>query len=196
MSDQELETGWARYQLPVLLFGGLALYGASRFGATRPVAGVLLTYGFPLLALFMASAPLRESSLFRPALVIGGVGAAAAEIAIAHALEPKLEIWGLVPPHVLSVVSISALLLAAGVQAAAAGRGMRNTFAAWMGIVTMLAFYLPSHAKVGKDALDAFVAALLVSLFVGGGAGLLLGAVATRLVKRPEPPADAKKKAS
>lgn len=194
MSDSELETGWARYQLPILLFGGLALYGASRFDGTRPMAGVLLTYGFPVLALFLASAPLKESPLWAPALVIGGSAAAAAELSIAHALQPKVELYALVPSQVLAIVSVLSLLLAAGVQAAAAGRGMRNTFAAWMGVVTMLTLYLPTHAKVGKDALDAFVAAFLVSLFVGGGAGLLLGSIATRVSRRPQaPPAEKKK---
>lgn len=196
MSDRDLDTGWARYQLPVLLFGGLALYGASRFDATRPIAGVLLTYGFPMLALLAASAPLRESSLFTPALVVGGVGAAAAELSIAHALQPNVQAYAIVPAQVLSVISVLALLLAAAVQGAAAGRGMRNAFAAWMGMVTMLALYLPTHARVGKDTLDAFVAALLVSLFVGGGVGLLLGSVATRFTKRPEAKAVEKKKPS
>lgn len=187
MSDLEFETGWARYQLPGLLAGGLALYGASRMDATRPVAGVLLTYGFPILALLAASAPLKQSTIFTPALVIGGAGAAAAELSIAHALQPGVSLYAIVPTSVLMAISVLALLASAGVQAAAAGRGMRNTFTAWMGMVTLLALYLPSHAKVGKDALDAFIAALMVSLFVGGGAGLALGALATRLVRRPDP---------
>ena len=187
MSDLEFETGWARYQVPGLLAGGLALYGASRMDATRPVAGVLLTYGFPVLALLAASAPLKQSTIFTPALVIGGTGAAAAELSIAHALQPSVSLYAIVPPSVLMAISVLALLASAGVQAAAAGRGMRNTFTAWMGMVTLLALYLPSHAKVGKDALDAFIAALMVSLFVGGGAGLALGALATRLVRRQDP---------
>ncbi|MBK7582816.1 MAG: hypothetical protein IPI67_21810 [Myxococcales bacterium] len=188
MSDSELDTGWARYQLPVLLTGGLVLYGASRFDGTRAVAGMLLTYGFPLLALFIASAPLRESSLFPSALTVGGIAAGAAELAIGHALMPKSELFALVPGPILAGTSVVALLLAAVVQARAAGRGMRNTFAAWMGMVTMVALYLPGHARAGKDSLDAFVAALLVSLFVGGGAGLMLGGVATRLLKKNPPP--------
>ncbi len=187
MSDLEFETGWARYKVPGLLAGGLALYGASRMDATRPVAGVLLTYGFPVVALLVASAPLKQSTIFTPALVIGGVGAAAAELSIAHALEPSVSLYGVLPTSALMAISVLALVLSAGVQAAAAGRGMRNTFTAWMGMVTMLALYLPSHAKVGKDALDAFIAALMVSLFVGGGVGLALGAIATRLVRRQDP---------
>lgn len=173
--------GFGRYRLPLLLAAGLALYGASRFDATRPVAGVLLTYGFPPMAAIWGSAPMRGSSLWPLALGVGGIGAAAAELGIAHALEPGVELFALVPQSVLVVVSGLALLGAACVHTAAAGKGIRNMFSAWMGMVTMLNLYLPSHVKVGKDALDAFVAALLVSLFVGGGAGLALGGVATRL---------------
>src|SRR5262245_36688005 len=136
VSDEE--TGWARYKLPLLFGGGLALYGASRFDGTRPIAGVLLTYGFPLVALLVGRAPFRESSLAGAALVVGGLGALSAEIAIGHALQPNVAAFGMVPPLVLGVASVLALIGAAAVQAAASGRGMRNTFAAWMGIVTLL----------------------------------------------------------
>jgi hypothetical protein len=178
--------GFERYRLPLLLAGGLTLYGASRLDATRPVAGLLLTYGFPVIALAWAAAPFRESSLLRPVLAVGGVCAAAAELAIGRALAPEAAVFGLIPEPVLMAVSIGSMLAAAFVQAKASGRGMPPTFSAWMGMVTMIALYMPSHARVGKDSLDAFVAALLVSLFVGGGAGLALGALAARVFKRPE----------
>ncbi|MFO0570867.1 MAG: hypothetical protein U0263_34840 [Polyangiaceae bacterium] len=194
MSDSELAPGLERYQLPLLLGGGLALYGASRFDATRPIAGVLLTYGFPVLALAFASSPLRESSLFGKALGVGVVGALAAELAIGHAMAPNVPLFALVPTGVLTAASLTALVLGAVVQAVAKSRGMRSTFAGWLGIVTALALYLPSHVRVGKDSLDAFVAALLVSLFLGGGAGLLLGGLAARFVKRPPSPSAPKAK--
>ena len=178
--------GFERYRLPLLLTGGLALYGASRFDATRPVAGLLLSYGFPVIALVWGSSPFWESALGKYAFSVGGVCALAAELAIGRALAPEVAAFGLVPGGALMIVSIVSMLAAAAVQAAAAGKGMRNQFAAWMGMVTMLALYMPSHAKVGKDSLDAFVAALLVSLFVGGGAGLALGGLVTRLSKKPE----------
>ena len=56
VSDLEFETGWDRYRLPALLAAGLAIYGASRFDVTRPVAGLLLTYGFPVIAVVAAVA--------------------------------------------------------------------------------------------------------------------------------------------
>jgi hypothetical protein len=187
MSDLDYEAGWARYRVHGLLAGGLLLYGASRIDATRPVAGVLLMYGFPVLALAVAAAPFRHSKLWNAVWVIGGLAAATAELSIARALSPQVSLYSLVPTSVTSALSIIALILAAGVQAAGVGRGRPNTFAAWMGMVTALALYLPTHARVGKDALDAFIAALLVALFVGGGVGLALGGIATRIARRHAP---------
>ncbi len=185
MSDTEFEPAWERHKLPILLAGGLALYGAARFDATRPVAGVLLTYGFPLVALFMGSSPFRESALAGAAFAVGGVAALSAELAIGHAAAPSIAVFSLVPRLVLTLVSVLALLGAGIVQAAGANRGVRSTFAGWIGIVTMLALYLPAHPRAGRDQMDAFIAALLVSLFVGGGAGLLVGALAGRVLRRP-----------
>lgn len=196
MSDLEFQTGWERYRIPFLLTGGLALYGASRFDATRAVAGVLLTYGFPLMAVAFGVIKLRDTALFAPALAVGSVAAVSAELAIGHAMAPELPVFGIVAPHILVWASALAAVGAVVMQAVAAGRGLRNFFAAWVGMVTMLALYMPAHAKVGRDSLDAFVAALIVSLFVGGGAGMLLGGLATRLVKgepaAAEKPAEAR----
>lgn len=188
MSDLEFQTGWERYRIPALLAGGLAIYGASRFDATRAVAGLLLTYGFPLIAVIAAVAPFRDSSSFGLAATVGAVAALASELAIGHAIAPSVPLFAAASGSAPVVVTLAAALAGVGVQAAGAARGVRNFYAAWMGMLTMLVLYLPSHTKAGKDSLDAFVAALLVSLFVGGGAGMLLGGLATRFVKKPSSP--------
>jgi hypothetical protein len=197
MSDLEFATGWERYRIPMLLAGGLALYGASRIDATRQPAGVLLTYGFPLIAVLMGVLPFRETRLFSAAAAVGAAAAGAAELAIGSALLPDVPIFSLLPDTVRSAVTLVALLLAAIVQALGSSRGVRNFFAAWIGMVSMCSVYLPGHAKVGHDSMDAFMAALLVSLFVGGGSGMLLGGIATRFIKRePEAPAGPKKRSA
>jgi hypothetical protein len=172
-----------RRRLPMLFAALIALYGASRFDVTRPLAGALLTYGFPVAAVLMGFLPINESSMRGPGIVVAAVAAGAAELAIGRELQPSIEIFGLVPAPVVSVALVLSLLGAVIVQALAHKRGVRNLFAAWVGIVTMLGLYLPSHAKVGRDSLDSFIAALLVSLFVGGGAGLFLGLIVTSIVK-------------
>lgn len=174
-----------RNRLPIMFGAILVVYVATRLDATRPVAGVLLVYGFPIAAVAMGFLPIAESSVRAGAIAVGVVAAAAAELAIGRELLPAVEAFSLVPPPFVSVTLLGALAGAAVVQAVAAKRGLRNLFSAWVGIVTMLGLYLPSHARAGRDTLDAFIAALLVSLFVGGGAGLLLGLAVTRVVKGP-----------
>jgi hypothetical protein len=174
-----------RNRLPIMFGALLVLYVASRLDATRPVAGVLLTYGFPIAAVAMGFLPIADSSVRTAAITVAALAAVAAELAIGRELQPSIEAFALVPPSFVSVTLIGALVGAALIQAVAAKRGLRNVFAAWVGIVTMLGLYLPAHARAGRDTLDAFIAALLVSLFVGGGAGLFLGLIVTRVVKGP-----------
>jgi hypothetical protein len=163
----------------------LVVYVATRLDATRPVAGVLMVYGFPIAAVTMGFLPIAESSVRGAAITVGVLAAGAAELAIGRELQPAVEAFSLVPAPIVSVALLCALAGAAVVQAVAAKRGLRNLFSAWVGIVTMLGLYLPSHVRAGRDTLDAFIAALLVSLFVGGGAGLCLGLIVTRVVKGP-----------
>src|SRR5512147_1306032 len=92
--------GFERYRLPLLLAGGLALYGASRIDATRPLAGLLLSYGFPVIALLWASTPFRENRLAKYALGVGAISAIAAELAIGRALAPQVWLFVLVPESV------------------------------------------------------------------------------------------------
>ncbi len=173
-----------RGKLPLFFAVGIALYGASRFDVTRPVAGVLLTYGFPVAAVLMGFFPISDSR--SRSLAIGaGVGAVGGtEIAIGHAMAPNIEALAAIPDVVIQVALGASLLGAVTAQALAATSGFRNFFGAWVGMVCMLGAYLPAHVKVGRDSLDSFVAALLVSLFIGGGVGLFGGTFATSLSKR------------
>jgi hypothetical protein len=172
-----------RRRLPILFAALIALYGASRFDATRSLAGAFLTYGFPIAAVMMGYLPINDSSVRGPGIAVAVVAAGAAELAIARELQPSVEIFSLLPPPAVSTLLIGSLLGAVVVQAVAQKRGLRNLFGAWVGIVTMLGLYLPSHARVGRDSLDSFIAAMLVSLFVGGGAGLFLGLIVTHAIK-------------
>src|SRR5258706_6759090 len=79
-----------RYQLPLLLGSGLALYGASRFDATRPFAGVLLAYGVPIGAVLKGGAPLRETAFRGWLLTIGTTVIVATDVLIARAYSPPL----------------------------------------------------------------------------------------------------------
>src|SRR5262245_50084684 len=122
-----------------MLFGGLVvLYVASRLDVTRPFAGVILTYGFPIAAVTMGFLPISESSVRNAAIAVAVLSASSAELAIGRELQPSSGLFSLVPTQFVSVALVGSLLAATVVQAVAAKRGLRNLFAAWVGIVTML----------------------------------------------------------
>jgi hypothetical protein len=177
-----------RWQLPLLMGTALVLVAGSRF-APAIVASVS-AFGFPLLALGLAVAPLRDSS---PALRNLGFALAAvvlvtSELRISAAFE-------LAPPGLLAVAGsrggvwllLGAAAAAAIVQAAAARRGMRIFAAAWFGMTAALAIYLPDHFAPANERFGQVLAALLVAGVTGGAPGLLAGAMLSALVKPGSP---------
>lgn len=176
-----------RWQLPLLLTAALILVAGSRLEATRPLEAGVLAFGFPLLAIGLALAPLRDSAseLRNAGLTLGGLGVLASEVAVARAfgvLPPALSALARSPVLPWLLVGLAAAAVA--VQAIAAQRGMRTFVGAWFGMVAALAIYLPGHFAPEKERFGQVLAALLVSLIVGGGPGLLAGAAASKLVKR------------
>ena len=176
-----------RWQIPLLLAGMLVLVAGSRFDGTRPMLAAVLAFGFPVLSIGLAIAPFRDSTvaLRNLAFALGALAALAAEARIARA-------WGVAPPAVAALARMDALvwlliasaIAGALVQAVAAHRGMRTFVAAWLAMVAALAIYLPGHFEPTKEALGQVIAALLFSLVVGGGPGLLGGAAVSALAKR------------
>jgi hypothetical protein len=166
-----------RLTLPVLGLVVVAVAGATRFVETRQTEAELVVLALPVVAMLSAAVALRhaESRLRRTAFAIAlGLGALAEA-----ALVPTVTGSG--PPDFARSLGCALLLCllglgAAGVEALAARRGTSSRFGALAGMVVALGLYLPGHFG-HRDPFGAAVAALLVALFVGGGMGLLLGAV-------------------
>jgi hypothetical protein len=177
-----------RWHIPLMLGAILAVVVASRFDVTRQLEANLFAFGFPLLATGMAVIPLRESTdaLRNAGFTLGGIAAFTAEIRVARA-------FAIAPPELAAIADcpatawllVASVASAAVLQAAAARRGMRTFAGAWFGMAAALAIYLPGHFQPEAERFGQVLAALMLSLIVGGGPGFLAGALLTSFVKTP-----------
>ncbi|HEY6559631.1 MAG TPA: hypothetical protein VI072_20255 [Polyangiaceae bacterium] len=167
-----------RYRLPALFALILALIGASRFEATRPLEASFIAVAVPVVLLGAGAKPFLDA---RPELRAAGLGVALgvlalSELRIVGALFPSTASWALLgPPALLWIAGALAILT----EALAARAGMRSRLASCAGIAIALAWYLPHHFR-DSDAFGTVLAGLLVAVFAGGGSGLLLGALAAK----------------
>jgi hypothetical protein len=166
-----------RLTVPALLAVVVAVAGATRFVETRQTEAELVVLALPVVAMVSAAVTLRhaESRLRRAAFVLAlGLGAMTEAVLLP-------TVTGSGSPEFARSLGGALLLCALGLAAAfiealAARRGTSSRFGALAGMAVALALYLPGHFA-HRDPFGAAVAALLVALVVGGGAGLLLGAV-------------------
>jgi hypothetical protein len=179
--EDALADALERFRLPVLFTGLLALIGASRFEATRPLEAMFVALVVPLGALVVGAAPFKDSS--SPLRILGfslaTVVLVLSEVSVAGALFASSS----TTRTAVLATFVGLGVLAVFIEAAAARNGLKTRFSACVGIAAALAAYLPGHFNQ-KEALGTVLAALLIAVFAGGGAGLVLGAFATRVARR------------
>jgi hypothetical protein len=125
------DDGARQRQLPLMLGVALLLVAGSRFAPAFTAS--VFAFGFPLLAVTLAFAPLRDSiaALRHAAFALAGVALLAGELRISAAFE-------LAPPAAAardssgSVWLLVAAAAAAVAPVAAARRGMRTFAGAWV----------------------------------------------------------------
>jgi hypothetical protein len=173
-----------RYRLPALFALILALIGASRFEATRPLEASFIALAVPLVLLALGAKPFfgARSELRALGLSAASIGLALSELRIVGALFPSTAGWALLLPPVLSWAAAGLAIVA---EALGARGGVRNRLASCVGIALALGLYLPHHFRA-SDAFGTVLAGLLVAVFAGGGSGLLLGALAARWARRAD----------
>lgn len=175
----ERQERWEARRLPLMFGGILLLVLVSRVEGLREGAGRAGAYAFPLMAAFFATRPFRDSALASAAIVVA-IGASVASLAVLTVAAPSTS-----PAHRgLLLALVLAPVVGAVLQGFGAARGIRSYCAAWLGMGAMFAHFYAGHRVGGHDAFDAILGAGLVALFVGGGAGILLGIVATAFGKR------------
>ncbi len=167
-----------RLMLPALLVVVVGVAGATRFVETRQAEAEVVLIALPVVAMLSAAVTLRhaESRLRRAAFLLAlGLGAMTEVVLVP-------TVTGSGSPEFAASFGGALFFCALGlgaalIEALAAKRGTSSRFGALAGMLVALSLYLPGHFA-HKDPFGAAVAALLVALFVGGSAGLLLGALA------------------
>jgi hypothetical protein len=174
---------WA---IPTIGLLAILVSGATRFEESREVMAHVVALGTPLVAMTIAAAPMREAHPTFRALgfATAALVASGAELVLVPAMLPGQAL----PPVLERLVAAAATpafpallvgmaILTVPLEAIAVKRGVGSRFAALAGVVVGLALYLPGHHRP-QDPFGSVLVAFLVALFVGGGAGLLLGSLA------------------
>jgi hypothetical protein len=179
--EDALADALERFRLPLLFTLILALIGGSRFEATRPLEAFFLALAVPSAALIAGALPFKDSG---SGVRFAGFAVAASLLLLSLGSIGGTLFAGYAPAQGALWAALLALCgLAVLVEAVAARSGLKTRFAACAGIAAALAVYLPGHFDP-REALGTVLAGVLVSVFLGGGAGLLLGAIATWLTRR------------
>jgi len=174
---------WA---IPTIGLFAILVIGATRFEESRLVMAHVVALGTPFVAMAIAVAPMRESHpTFRSlAFATAALVAIGADLILLPAVLPEQRLSPMLGRLVATaavpwfpILLVGLALLTAPLEAVAVKRGVGSRFAALAGIVVGLALYLPSHCDP-KDPFGGVLVGFLVAVFVGGGAGLLLGSLA------------------
>lgn len=173
-----------RWHVPLLGLLGVALYAGARFNETRPYEAALVALGLPLVALWAGAHPLcsghpgvRNGAMLT-ALLLG----VCAELLLLPLFVPWWRVRG-TGAEAIAMLLVGCAIAAAVLEGVGARHGMRARFGAWAGIVAVLALYLSKHTlDPHQDPFGSVMAACVVSVFLGGGLGLICGLFATKLL--------------
>jgi hypothetical protein len=160
-----------------LLAAVLALSVAEFTESGRDWLALLLVVGLPIGVLTLGAYKLHEAE---PRLRTLGFVVSAAMVVINEAiLLPAALAGSTSEPSGLGVwaVMLVLVLAAAAIEGVGARRGTSTRFGAFTGMAAAFTLYLGTYGMKG-GLFDASLAALVVALLVGGGAGVALGLVA------------------
>jgi hypothetical protein len=175
-----------RWRVPLMLLVGALLYGGARFEDTRAYEAIVLALGVPILGLWRGAHPLCSGhpGVRAGAILTAWLLAVCAEILLVPRFFPWWHIAG-APAQLLALALLLAAVAASALEGLGVRHGMRSRFGAWAGIVVTLALYLSKHPLGARqDPFGSILAAGVVSVFIGGGLGLLSGLLWTRVLRR------------
>jgi hypothetical protein len=181
MARETYSERFARWRMPFVFTVILTLVAAARFDGLRPIEGQCVALGVPLFAAFSGAGPFQEANL--------GLRRAVFALALALVLIAELNIYsvlfgdgGVLAPTTGRVVFATIALSSIVLQGLAAQRGFRTRLAAWLCLGAVFSAYFLEHVTQ-KNLFGSTLGALMVGLFLGGGSGLLLGALSDKLVR-------------
>jgi hypothetical protein len=177
MSDEQ-----KRSQLPLIMALLVLVVGGSKLDQARPYIARALALAVPVVPVAIAVKRVEAggAELERLAAIVGWAAILAAEACVAGGLfhfaplAKSLFVWRVA----LYAVAVAALVVHT-LEARSVGKAR---FAGYVGLVAGFGVYLSSHA--GSDAYGSVFGAFFVGLLVGGGSGLLLGELLSRVFSK------------
>jgi hypothetical protein len=160
--------------------GALVLVvGGSKIEQVRPYIAFALSLAIPVVPVALALKRLEggDEALERAAGLVGWAAILAAEACVAGALF-HVEFLGAWLP-LLRAACVAAALAGLVVHLFEAKRLGKARFAGYVGLVAGFGAYLANH--VGRDPYASVFGAFFVGVIAGGGAGLLLGELLSRV---------------
>jgi hypothetical protein len=177
------EDSSGRSYLPWILATLVLVVGGAKLEAARPLVARVLALAIPVVPVAIAAKRVEGggATLERAAGAVGWVTILAGEVCVAggffhvEALTPLLP----VARFALYGAAVGALAVHT-LEAQSLGKAR---FAGYVGIAAGFAVYISRHA--GSEPFASVFGAFFVGLFIGGGAGLLLGELLSRAFKTP-----------
>jgi len=170
-----------RSSLPWIMAALVLVVGAARLEMARPLVARALAIAIPIVPVVMGVKRLEGGNLTleRAGSIVGWLTILAGELCVASGFFHVAALAAVAPfaRGALYVAAVSALV----VHTLEARRGTKARFAPFIGIAGAFAVYLSTHT--GKDPFGSVYAAFFVGLFIGGGAGLLIGELLSRVFK-------------
>jgi hypothetical protein len=174
--------GSDRSYLPWLMAALVLVVGGAKLEAARPYVADALAIAIPIVPVVMALKRLEgaDLELERAASIVGWFTILSGEICIAIGIfhVGALEQLGPWSRYAL-YLAVAAALVVHTLEARSVGKAR---FAAFIGMVAVFAIYVSTHD--GRDVFGRVFGAFFVALFVGGGAGLLVGEMLGRAFKK------------
>jgi hypothetical protein len=176
--DDEFSERLQRAKLPLLFATLLALILAARLDMTRGPEAVFIAYALPIVGAIAGASPFWDAN---PALRGAALGAG-----VVLALTSEAMIFSAFSGSALTTVApvlLACVAVAIVCQLFGSRRGLPSRMTAWFSLVAAFAWYFSAHLS-NKDVFGSVWGAFFVAFFLGGGCGLLIGEVGSRLVKR------------
>lgn len=171
-----------RSSLPWVMAALVLVVGGSKLDQARPYIARALALAVPVVPVAIAVKRVEAggAQLERLAGLVGWATILAAEACVAGGLfhvgplASSLVVW-----RVALYAAATGALVVHTLEARSLGKAR---FAGYVGLVAGFGVYLSSHA--GADVFGSVFGAFFVGLLVGGGAGLLVGELLSRIFAR------------
>ncbi len=171
-----------RSYLPWIIAAMVLVVGGAKVDAARPYVARALALAVPAVPVIMGIKRIEGGNLTleKAATLVGWLTILAAEACVGYGFFHLAGLAGLV--GVARFVLYGAAVAGLVVHTYESRSQPKARFAAFIGIACMFGVWISTHSS--KDPFASVFGAFMVSLFVGGGVGLLAGELLGRTFKK------------